>query len=207
LSNGTNINRVCPGLPIFTSILEASHDLPHPGVVKIQNHGVIRSSSVATATLNLLEKSVLPLILDTTTHELMEKAKSDLRIIRISRSAKPEIVKLVWDAKQREATVTKSGPSDKRNRIEDSPIDCPEYLCFFSLTEHDGKVIDPSLRLYEGVVIHDGISERSPSIELLQSIRKRIPATFYRSLAFVFSVKRNQRILWAYNMNPQILKR
>jgi hypothetical protein len=203
------IDEHCPGLPALTSILETSHDLPHPAISKNENHGVIRSSSVATKTLDLLENSILAqLFADTKTKEQIEKAKSNLSIIRLTRSGKPESVRLTWDSTRRKAVVTIPKVDDGRT-LEDSPIDCPEYICFYCLTQFGGNsvAIDAHLRLYREVMIHDGISERSASIELLQSIKKQNPNAFYRSFAFVFSVKRNRRSLWTYNWNPHIVKR
>lgn len=199
-----SIEMLCPELPGLLDILEYAHNLPHPAITKaFDTSGVIRASSVATTTLELLEKSVFPLIGGIDTSEAMDRTKSSLRIIRLSRSRKPEIVNLSWDPHRREATVENS----EGEMIKDSPIDCPEYKCFFWLTEHNGRSIDPSLKVYEEVMIHDGISEWSPSIELLESAKKDNPSAFYRSLAFVFSVKRNRRSLWVYNFNPLVVKR
>jgi hypothetical protein len=201
------IEKLCPELPGLIEILEYAHTLPHPAINKVfDTHGAIRSSSVATTTLEQLEMSVLPLIGNTETPEQMERAKSRLHIVRLCRSDKPKLVNLSWDARRREAVV-KNSKSPKDEVLKDSPIDCPEYLCFFWLTEHDDRSIDPNVRVYEEVMIHDGISEWSPSIEVLESVKKENPSAFYRSLAFVFSVKRNRRSLWAYNFNPQIVKR
>eukprot|EP00980_Cylindrotheca_fusiformis_P022307 scaffold9191_cov114-Cylindrotheca_fusiformis.AAC.2 len=201
------IDKFCPELQELQGILQYAHNLPHPAITRaFDTSGIIRASSLATTTLELLEKSLLPLIGSIDSPEQMEKAKSSLRVVRLSRSRKPEIVDLSWDTRHREAIVRNSRNPDG-GVIKDSPIDCPEYKCFFWLTELDGWHIDPNLRVYEEVTIHDGISEWSPSIALLESVKKKNPSAFYRSLAFVFSVKRNRRSLWAYNFNPQIIKR
>ena len=189
--------------------------------MRFDSTGVMRSSSVATLTLNMLENCILaPLVEskmislidgdDTSKRLLLDKLNSNLRIIRISRSEKPHIANLKWNASGRKkAAVSISSKSGVLRTVEDSPIDCPEYICFFALAERDRniKCIDAQLRLYRDVVIHDGISEKSESIELLESVKEKSPEAFMRSFGFIFSVKRNARRLWMYNWNPKLVKR
>jgi hypothetical protein len=211
-SKMTICDQLCPGMPAVMNILESSYGLPHPAISKRESYGVNRSSSVATTTLELLEKCILaPLFADEAMSEQLESAKSSLCILRLSRYSKPSIVTLSWDAMHRKAVVhavSKDG-TPTQEPVEDSPVDCPEYVCFCSLTQYGGKSKDlgANIELYREIMIHDGISERSPSIELLQAIKKKHREAFNRSLAFIFSVKRNRRSLWAYNWNPQISKR
>ena len=118
-------------------------------------------------------------------------------------------MELTWGEDGRNAMVSVEAENGATVRIKDSPIDCPEYICYYVLTELDSGVdgIDSQLRLYKEVVVDDGISEKSKSIDLLQSIKKYNPRAFVHSFAFVFSVKRNTRCLWTYNWNPQVVKR
>ncbi len=215
------LETLCPGLLAIKNTFESSFNLPHPCIMRSEHAGVIRSSSVATLTLDFLENSILaPLVEnkminldekdDGSRRLLSERFNKNLKIIRLSRSDRPHIAQIKWQANGRKkaavSIVSKTGVS---RRIEDSPVDCPEYICFFSLAERDRtiKSIDAQLRLYREVVIHDGISEKSESIKILESVKKQSPEAFMRSFGFIFSVKRNTRRLWVYNWNPKLAKR
>jgi len=198
------LEKLCPGLPSLYHMLLTSHELPHPAVSRVVNHGVIRSSTVSTKTLEMLQTCIFGnLFKDAATAEAARGARPNLAIIRISRSALPELVKLSWDPLRRTAIAHATD-----SLVDDSPIDCPEYVCFFELNQFGEQEydIDPHLRLYREVMIHDGISDRSSSIELLESLKAQNLNAFRRSFAFVFSVKRNQRTLLAYNWNPNLVK-
>jgi hypothetical protein len=204
------IDGFCPGLPALMSILESSHDLPHPAVAKADFRGVIRASSVATSTLDLLENSLLtPLLTDSNVQDPVQKAKADMYVVRLSRSEKPRLVSLEWDKSHREARVSVvSAEGGNQESIRDSPIDCPEYICFYCWTDfgNNGERIDAPSRMYREIMVDGGINEKSATIEFLGEFKKRNPGVFTRSFAFVFSVKRDRRSLWAYNWNPQTLK-
>ncbi|CAJ1954420.1 unnamed protein product [Cylindrotheca closterium] len=202
--NGDTRETQMPELTRLTDILECWHTLPHPAIKKVECQGVIRASSVATTTLEVLEKAVLPLLTIDMSPPFGNQVSS-LRILRLSRSGAPRMVNLAWDNSRREAVVLESTDSPGKDVIKDSPIDCPEYKCFFWLTEEERKKMDRSLQVYEGIMIHDGISERNPTIETLEEVKGRFPGSFQRSLAFVLSIKRNRRSFWAYNFNPHVL--
>ncbi|MGK3755215.1 MAG: hypothetical protein ACI8RD_007524, partial [Bacillariaceae sp.] len=53
------VDSLCPGLLASKCIFENSYDLPHPAITRFDNSGVIRSSSVATLALDLIENSIL----------------------------------------------------------------------------------------------------------------------------------------------------
>ena len=201
-------DQLCPGLPALRSIFDKTFTIPHPAFSKVEAYGVIRSSSVSTTTLELLENCVLsPVFADPKLKAPIERARPHLSVIRLSRSEKPTLVRFAWDSSHRKAVVHQVNNDEKQ--IVDSPIECPEYICFFTLTQFGGKVekIDSHLRVFQEVMVVDRNSERSTSIELLESIKKTNEAAFYRSFVFVFSVKRNRRSLWMYNCNPQLVKR
>jgi hypothetical protein len=212
------IDRLCPGLPAVKSLLESSYNLPHPDIKKFESTGVTKSSSVASLTLSLLQQRVvIPLIekkLFCISNDEVRKISSldeiskRIKIIRISRFEKPLAVQMQWTERRQILVTTKIGGGLVR-KVNDSPVDCPEYLCFFSLSERndDADNIDSQLRLYREVVVHDGLSEKGVSIDLLERIKKSRPEAFFRSFAFVFSVKRNCRHLWTYNWNPDLAKR
>jgi hypothetical protein len=214
------VDQLCPGLPAIKSVLESSSALPHPAIAKVEYSGVMRSSSVATLTLSLLEKCILgsviekksPAILNEETKVSSPAEQENIRnlnVIRVSRLQRPRLVRLAWGRDRRTAVVSVASEDGTTMLIKDSPIDCPEYICFLLLTDLEGgrEEIDTQLRLYKEVVVDDGISEKSRSIDLLQSIKKSNSKAFARSFAFVFSVKRNKRCLWTYNWNPQIVRR
>ena len=203
-------DRLCPGLPAVLNIFETSYNLPHPAISKAESHGTNRSSSVATTTLELLEKCILsPLLSDEAKPGQPKIGLSSVTILRLSRYGEPGLVSLSWDDQHRKAVVhAVSQGSQSHKPLKDSPVDCPEYVCFYSLEQYGGKSKDiESVKMFREVMIHHGVSERSPSIELLESIKKKNAQPFNRSLAFVFSVKRNRRTLWSYNWNLQIFKR
>ena len=52
----TMIDKLEPGFPHLYDILDASYDLPHPAIEKLEMGGVIKASSVASVALALLEK-------------------------------------------------------------------------------------------------------------------------------------------------------
>lgn len=193
-----------PELSRLTDTLECWHSLPHPAIKKVECQGVIRASSVAATTLEILEKAVVPMLKVDMATPFGSKV-SPFRILRLSRFDKPKMVNLSWDASRREAIVVESTDLPGTKIIIDSPIDCPEYMCFLWLTEEERKIVDRSLQVFEGIMIHDGISERSPTIEALEEVKGHFPAAFRRSLAFVLSIKRNRRSLLAYNINPHVL--
>jgi hypothetical protein len=206
------IEAICPGLPSLQYMLESSHDLPHPGISRLVNSGMIRSSTVATKTLKMLETCILgTLFKDSTSSEAWTKANVGFHIIRKSRSSLPEVVKLSWDPSSKRAVVqaTRTSQSVQDRAIQDSPIDCPEYICFFQLSAFGGIAsgMDPYHKLSREVMIHDGISDSSATIELLETLKAENRDAFMRSFAFVFSVKRNKRTLYTYNWTPSLVER
>lgn len=204
------IDNLEPGFPQLFDMLVSSHDLPHPAIEKLELGGVIKASSVATVTLSLLEKCLNGLVRsEFHTHEL-----SGTTIIRLSRTQRPTPVDLVWDSQREHARATKL-ESDVDSSMQDSPIDCPEYLCFYCFSHYsgDGKESDttlsPSTMCFREVMADDKSDGRKgvPFVDALLSLRKRNPSAFSRSLLFVLSVKRNRRMLVTYNWNPQLWKR
>ncbi len=141
---------------------------------------------------------------------LLEQLITQVHVIRLSRSERPLSVRIRWgDSDRRKALVIVPLDDGSTRTIEDLPIDCPEYVCFYSLSERDYTIdsIDNQLRLCREVIVHDKISEKSASIDLLESIKEKVPEAFLRTFAFILTVKRNIRQLWTYNWNPQIAKR
>jgi hypothetical protein len=204
------MERLCPGLATIHQMLEDLYSLPHPGVSRVAHYGVIRSSTVATKTLDMVERCILSTIFKDSTGDDFQSALSNTRIIRTSRSSAPELVQLCWDPSKRRALARRPNASPGSSQtIHDSPIDCPEYLCYYELNQFvdSPRTIEQVMRLSKEVMIHDGGSDRSPTIELLESVKASNRRAFSRSFAFVFSVKRNRRILATYNWTPNLVTR
>lgn len=204
------LEEICPGLSSLQHMLENSYELPHPGISRVAHHGVIRSSTVATKTLEMLDTCILgALSKDSATGEVLKKARSGLRVIRLSRSSLPELVDVPWDSGKKGVTTYGTRNMSNNRPVHDSPIDCPEYICFFRTRQYEEKSqgIDPKFQLSSEVMIHDGISDSSATIELLETLKAQNRDAFRRSFAFLFSVKRNRRTLFTYNWAPNLVKR
>jgi len=208
------VDKLVPGFPHLFNMLDGSHDLPHPAIEKLELGGVIKASSVATVALSLLEKCLGGLMRKEASQSFRVGALSGMTIIRLSRTQQPMPVDLVWDSRRERAAATIS-ESGVDSNMQDSPIDCPEYLCFycFSHYSNDGAVSgampSPSAMCFREVMVDDKSDGRkgAPFVDALMSLRRSNPSAFSRSLAFVLSVKRNRRILLTYNWNPQLLRR
>lgn len=204
------LDRISPGLPAFQSALQSAHALPHPAVLKFQQDGNVRSSAVATVALDLLENTLLDQLRTETKGKVGLNLSSDLFVIRFSRSECPRRVQLSWDSHHHRAVVRgASDDGDGSEVIRDAPIDCPEYICFYRVPEYSRKVEDDTLsppRLFEEVAIDDGTSDPNGLLPFLEQLKQQYPRSFYRSFAFIFSIKRNRRTLLTYNWSPQLFK-
>jgi hypothetical protein len=189
--------KISHGLPYLEGILESSLGLPHPAVLKVENVGVVRSSAVATFTLDLLEKVILAQLQSETNSSLTFEDGSEFCVIRSSRSTKPRQVCLQWDSSKRKAVVYGA----ERTVIKDAPIDCPEYTIFFYSRNENG----PSFpMLFQEVAVGGEVEQTGE--ELLEEFKDRHRDSFCRSFAFVFWVKRNRRLLLAYNWSSRLFK-
>jgi hypothetical protein len=192
------LDHLCPGLCDFENILITSSDLPHPAVKLMRNTDVVRSVSVARVTRDLLDRCVIPPILKSLKNvQGLEGVRSDVKIIRLSRGDRARMVSLHDSSAKSEGV---SVLSLEGRRLLDSPIDCPEYVCFF--VKAGSKAGEA--QLYSEITVHDGISESSLSIELLENIKKQNASAFSRSLAFILVVKRNIQTLLLYNTKPEL---
>ena len=209
------INILEPGFPQLFDLLGASHDLPHPAIEKLELGGVIKASSVATMALDLLEKCLNGLIRKEIQRSQSHPCElSGMTIIRLSRTQRPTPVSLVWDARQEQAHAMKM-ESGINSNMQDSPIDCPEYLCFYCFShygndcEESDTVVSPSAMCFREVMVDDKSDGRKgvPFVDALLALRKTNPSSFSRSLLFILSVKRNCRMLMTYNWNPNLWKR
>ena len=204
------VHKYAPGLPQLVNVLDSSHSLPHPAVGRVLCEGVTRSSSVATATLKFLESSIIvPMLAECKPSTTIEVAMKNLNIVRLSRSEEPRSVKLRWDKCNKSAIVLDvTNGSEFEHPIQDSPIDCPEYLCYYSLCSY-GQVDDLSVshpKTYKDIVIDDTEKDKASPGAGLKEFKANNKETFSRSFAFIFSVKRNRRIFWAYNWSPSAFK-
>jgi hypothetical protein len=203
-----------PGYPHLWEMMDNAHKLPHPAIEKLEMSGVIKSSSVATVALLIVEKCLSGLIWKERHSASPLHQPSESFVIRLSRMQKPALVDLSWDPRGEEARVSGS-ESGLASYMRDSPIDSPEYLCFYCFnhySDNGGKgaaMLSPSTMFFREVII-DGRSDGKREnlfVEVLKSLRERNRAAFSRSLAFALSVTRNRRLLITYNWNPQVWKR
>jgi hypothetical protein len=208
------VDTLKPGYPHLLEMIDNAHKLPHPAIEKLEMSGVIKASSVATVALGMVEKCLNGLIWKDRQSATHVHEPSESFVIRLSRTQKPALVDLSWDPRREEARVSES-ESGLASYMRDSPIDSPEYLCFYRFNHYSdnaGKgvsVLSPSTMFFREVII-DGRSDGKRDnlfVEVLKSLRERNPAAFSRSLAFALSVERNRRLLITYNWNPQVWKR
>jgi hypothetical protein len=201
------IETISPGLPAVRSLLETALDLPHPAILKAEQRGVVRSSSVATLALNLLERTIVDQ-LDTETKGNFTPSSS-IRIIRLSRNECPQRVELHWDLSGKKAVVFKYPKAcGTELMIQDTAIDCPEYhcACFSSdyMTEDLLTGIAP-VKLYEEVSIRNDWDDTQSAIPgPLQFHRQKYPSLFRRAFGFILIIRRNQRNLVTYNWNAKV---
>jgi len=206
------IEDICPGLPALCSVLQSSCELPHPAILKSEHVGVVRSSAVASVALELLERTLLD-ELRSETRGKVSLTTEDLYLIRLSRTDRPQRVHFSWEG-QNKAVVREHEALNGRERarvIRDTPIDCPEYLCFYYFPEwkaDSSDAVDNFLpKLFEEVAVDDRTGESSSPLPYFASLKERNRNAFRRSFAFVFAVKRNRRTLLTYNWSPQLFKK
>lgn len=213
------IDSLEPGFPLLFDILDGSHDLPHPAVEKLELGGVIKASSVASVALSMLEKCLngLGLVRKESQHSLESQVQelSGTTIIRLSRTRPPTPVNLFWDSSRNSARAMMLESNNKSSNVQDSPIDCPEYLCVYCFNHYSSDeeckatTLSPSSMCFREVMVDDKSDGKKgvPFVDALLSLRERDPSSFSRSLLFVLSVKRNRRMLMTYNWNPKDVKR
>lgn len=197
-----------PGFPLLLNMLETGNDLPHPAIEMTLFGGVIKASSVATVALSLLEKCMNGLARKETS-----KASGTATIIRFSRTQRPTRVGLVWDPLREQAQPMKMDSESILN-MQDSPIDCPEYLCIYCFNHYSNddneSKVSPAAMCFREVMVDDKSEGRKGGDSFVNALlyaRERNPSSFSRSLLFVLSVKRNRRTLLTYNWNPNLVKR
>lgn len=200
------LERLYPGLPALSSLLQASLTLPHPAVLQAEHNGVIRSSFVADVALDLLENTLLDHLRNELKQGIPFDFESDLHVIRLSRTDLPQRVSLSWDSGKK-SSVRLYTSEGRGMRIRDAPIDCPEYLCIYCFPEGQRRPDTfSSLKLSEQVVVGDVTTDSDSYLSSVQTLKEIHAPAFRRSFAFIFSVKRNRRYLLAYNWNPHVFR-
>jgi hypothetical protein len=198
------------GLSTTIRILEFAQSMPDPAALQIEFVSVVRSSHVASMTLNLLEKVILEQLQIEVKTKLVPDEHFKLITVRSSRSSSPQIVILERD--NLGGVVTRGvhlKTSSQPTNITDSPIDCPEYTIFFYSPEYDGsrhRVAYPKL-FKEVAVGYEKSGEKGDFAKSLFDFKRQHLQFFRRSIAFIFTVKRNRRRLLAYNWSPSLFKR
>lgn len=208
------IESICPGLPALTGLLESGEHLPHPAILKLECSGVIRSSTVASVALELLEqleRGILDNLRLENKKKLFIDAASQICIIRSCRSAKPHRVTIEWDATSRNAIV-KCATERKEAKpvVKDSPIDCPEYTVLFhsaDYLENRSEAATKIPKLFDELLVgFESSGDALESPKPLEEFKRQNLSCFRRSFVFILSVKRNQRVLLAYNWNAKLFK-
>lgn len=205
------IDDICCGLPALHSILETSHQLPHPAVLKREYGGVFRSSSVAHIALDLLEKGIIDQIRNESKVQLVKDKHYRLFIVRSSRSEKPGLVELER-ATDGSVRVRCSQVKGGVEFLQDSPIDCPEYtiLLFSSDFADDTSFVTKKTfpKLFEEVSVgYANSGVKGNYAKSLFRFKRQHLRFFRRSFAFIFTVKRNRRCLLAYNWSTSLFNR
>lgn len=179
-----------PSASSLSTVLAAAHVLPHPAVLRFQSTGVMQSTLMSKCTVQLLEDAILePLGLDAS------KCQNQLSIVRTSRNDSRQVA-FSRILGVRGISVVDATSGDVLN---DSPIASPEYTVFYRLCgqgEHLPK-------LFEKVAIDDTTSPANV-VNMLSALKDESPASFQRSFAFILTVRRNSRVLWAYNWSEAL---
>jgi hypothetical protein len=213
LAKTVELDRLCRGLPALCNILESAEAIPHPASLRRVYDGIVRSSSVASVALDLLERGILDPLRAESKEKLVQDKHYKLCIFRSSRSTTPKQVRLERDKQRRVAVRIVSDTSSNVGFMKDSPIDCPEYtIVFFSLDyadNEDGHVAKRTFpKLFEEVTVGYARSgDKGEYAKSLFGFKNEHLAFFRRSFAFVLTVKRNRRRLLAYNWSTSLFKR
>jgi hypothetical protein len=139
------------------------------------------------------------------------QSASSFQILRLSRREPPQRVVL---KRQRSGVVVLpfSCLSDltPSAHIRDVPIECPEYMCYYSVSAPSGTADQPVTprRLFQDISIQlqDGSSSTRAFSASLGKARQGYPRGFMRSFSFIFSVKRDERKLLTNNWDPHLLE-
>jgi len=206
-SKNAALRSIDPRVAPLRSIFGAACALPHPAVKSSELHGSIRASEVASVALDLLENAIIELVETESKGKWKGKSASDVVVMRLSRSERPRRVSISGD-RSRRARVIDLSSGVPGNAIRDTPIDCPEYLCFYSSREYaaDSDVHVSPPKLFEEVTLSDGSDQTSELLDSLKAVKTQSPKLFRRSFAFILSVKRNRRLLFTYNWPASLFK-
>lgn len=171
-SREEKIGHLCPGLPAITSVLESSHRLPHPAVLKFEYEGAVRASSVATFAFELVTGVILEQMrLDTKEPPQGQELPPELCTIRLSRNELPEFVEL-----------------SRFRPHQDEPIDCPEYIVFYQSSKSENG----PPKLFEHVAINDKSAKSDLVVAALDRMKETNPIFFFEISGFRIACKTEQ---------------
>ncbi|KAL3795130.1 hypothetical protein HJC23_007358 [Cyclotella cryptica] len=187
--------KLVPDFPAFEDMMRIASELPHPAIVTATQQKMIRTTSLATLTLQMNE-----MILGV----LCQKAKMNfvpgVSIIRCSNTASIVVIKRNAKSKNSIQIESRSG-----TKIRDRAMESPEYISVFGLGLFDqSSVINVSQLFFKETFCLRPTQETSTFSQALSIIKKRWPALFTRHLAFILRVSKSCRTLFAYNMHPQV---
>jgi hypothetical protein len=207
-----NIDQVCSGLPALIEMIERALVLPHPTTLRLEFSGVLRSSSVASVAHDLLENVILDQIRMETKISTGLDQHYKLVVIRSSRSSKPLLVEFDKDSQGRVGIRVVDDKKSHLIGLSDAPTDCPEYTIFCYSTEYTSSTETTQSisfpKLFQEIAV--GFSKSGDKGDYAKSLfdfKRRHLASFRRSFAFIFSVKRNQRTLLSYNWSSLLFNR
>ena len=206
----SGIDSIQPSLCRFLGMLEYASGLPHPGALKSEHQGVIRSSSVASVALDILERVVLDQICLEGRGKLKSVLKENITIIRLCRNESPLHVTFKRCDGNTVVAIPCSSGGIASSGIVDSPIECPEYLVLCHVPSEkwlkEGLTEASSITLFSDVVIDDLSGQAPFLIEHLENLRVSSPSIFTPSFGFILSIKRNRRVLLAYNWSRSLFE-
>jgi len=201
------IEALSPGLPLLHTTLHAAISLPHPALEMIKFDTVLKSSSVTSHTVGLLQDCIMASFPPGTNY--IEQTV----VIRLSRIEKAQVVKMIKTKEEKKPSLRFESRNQTQEAAGDSPIHCPEYLCYFcselysDCAEENKKHSLPLL--FREVFIGDAVSDKRLSLfsQRLAVLKKERPNIFKRSFAFILLVKRNARSLIMYNWDTKLRKK
>ena len=192
-------NALQAGLDSLVSMIESSSLLPHPAAKTWKDTGSIRAPDVADMALRLLEKGLEPMY-----HKMKAASKGFLekhvKILRQNGNLPPHFVKIERDRESGNRKVLvwelDSSGTEKIKRVQDRPIDSPEYSLCLQLPDllgTDKPRVSVPPRLFTNVSLPD---EHRKQFMLLRDMNQ---GAFRRVFSLVLRVSRKNRLLFAYN--------
>ena len=124
------LNQALPGLTALEEMMSIAIELPHPAIVRVQNKHILRATTLAYHTLELMEKAILGSIFN---QKIIPMPFEGVDIIRCTDRA--YLVNITRDYVAR--NIARVEMLGKKRTLIDKPSDNPEYICVFGLGKDD----------------------------------------------------------------------